>query len=417
MTIPFPLSRIARFEELAYGMFIHWGLYSQLGKGEWIQHLENIPLETYDELEKTFTAAEFDGRAIARLARESGMKYIVLTTRHHEGFSLYDTRGLSEHDALHAPAGRDLVAEFVDGCRAEGIIPFFYHTTLDWRWQSQRCDDRKFDEYLDYLLASVEILCTQYGPIGGLWFDGNWSRRGAEWKEDRLYAMIRSHQPEAMIINNTGIGSEGKLGHPEIDSVTFEQSLPKPMNRNGWPKYISGEMCQTMNAHWGIGAMDFAYKSPADIIQNLAHCRRAGANYLLNVGPTGSGRIPEYETAALRRSGQWVAMHADPVYKGKPTRFVCQGRDFILEVNGTLYYFVFDLAISGHGSVTVGQGGTGPRAIRNLDRPVLRARWMDNGEELKFTQNTGAGLAAIDFTGYPYGTNLVVRVAEIDTGC
>ena len=414
MTTPLPSPRVTRFEQLAYGMFIHWGLYSQLGKGEWIQHLENIPFETYDALENSFTAEEFDGRVIARLAREAGMKYIVLTTRHHEGFSLYDTRGLSVHDALHTPAGRDLVADFVDGCREEEIIPFFYHTTLDWRWESQSCEAKKFDAYLDYLHASVEILCKHYGPIGGLWFDGNWSRR-ADWKEDRLYSMIRAHQPDAMIINNTGIGQEGQLGHPEIDSVTFEQSLPKPINRDGWPKYISGEMCQTMNAHWGIGALDFTYKSPGDIIENLALCRRAGANYLLNVGPTAAGRIPEYEAAALRRAGQWVAMQAAPVYEGRPTRFACQGRDFILEANGKLYYFVFDLAISGHGSVTVGHGGTGPRAIKGLDRPIRRVCWMDNQEELRFTQETGTGLAAIDFTGYPYGVNLVVRVAEIET--
>ena len=413
MPIPTPLPRIARFESLAYGMFIHWGLYSQLGKGEWIQSLEKIPFDQYNELEKTFTAEDFDARAIARLARESGMKYIVLTTRHHEGFSLYDTRGLSKHDALHTPAGRDLVAEFVSGCRAEGIVPFFYHATLDWSWQSDTCDQTKFDEYLDYLHASVEILCKHYGEIGGFWFDGNWSRK-ADWKEDRLYKMIRNHQPDTMIINNTGIGSEGQLGHPEIDSVTFEQSLPHPMNREGWPKYISGEMCQTMNAHWGIGSSDFAYKSPSDIIENLAHCRRAGANYLLNVGPTATGRIPDYETAALRRAGEWVARYSDPIYEGKPTTLACQGRDFVLEAKGKLYYFIFDLAISGHGNVTVSLGGTGPRPIKGLDRAIRSARWMDNQEALKFTHNPQDGLAAIDFTGYPYGTILVVRVAEIE---
>ena len=133
-TIPKPLPRIARFEKLGYGMFLHWGLYSQLGSGEWAMLNQEIPARDYNRLQQTFTAKDFDARAWARLAKTAGMRYITLTTRHHEGFSLYDTRGLSSFDAPHSPAKRDLVAEFVEGCRAEGIVPFFYHTTIDWQW-------------------------------------------------------------------------------------------------------------------------------------------------------------------------------------------------------------------------------------------------------------------------------------------
>lgn len=414
MAVPTPAPRIERFERMAYGMFIHWGLYSQLGKGEWIQHQGPIPQAEYERLTATFTAEDFDAGSIARLAREAGMKYITLTTRHHDGFSLYDTRGLSDYDAPHSAAGRDLVAEFVAGCRGEGIVPMFYHTTLDWRRQSHTCDDAAFDAYLDYLHDSVEILCTQYGPIGGLWFDGNWSRPKADWKEDRLYGLIRKHQPEAMIINNTGLSARGVVGHSEIDSTTFEQDLPKPVNREGWPKYVAGEMCQTMNRHWGIGTNDFNYMSPAQVIENLALCRKVGANYLLNVGPTAGGAIPEYESAALKRAGAWVAMHAKPIYEGKPADCSCFGRDFALEADGKLYLFVFDLTISGHANVTVAAGGTGPRTISGIKRPIKSVRWMDNGESLDFTQNVERGFAAIRLTGYPYGTNLVVRVAEIE---
>lgn len=409
--IPTPSARVARFEQLGYGMFIHWGLYSLLGRGEWVRKLGNVDHDEYDTLIGKFTAKDFDGRTLARIAREAGMRYITLTTRHHDGFSLYDTRGLSEHDAPHSPAGRDLVADFVEGCRAEGIIPFFYHTTLDWRWKSDTCDDQKFEEYLQYLVASVEVLCTQYGQIGGLWFDGNWSRN-TDWKEGRLYEMIRRHQPEAMIINNTGLSELGKLGHPEIDSTTFEQGLPKPVDRRGHPKYVAGEMCQTMNQHWGFGAKDFRYLSPGQVIENLCHSRGAGANYLLNVGPTGEGAIPYYETAVLRRVGEWARMHESILYSGKPESLQCQGRDFVLNLEGDLYYFVFDLNISGHADVTAGGGAIGPRAIKGLDRPIRSVRWMDNQEVLKFAQ--GGGLATIDFTGYPYGSNLVVRVAHLE---
>lgn len=418
LTIPVPEPRVARFEKLAFGMFIHWGLYSQLGEGEWVQHLKNIPLDEYRKLKDAFTARGFDARAIARLAKDAGMRYITLTTRHHEGFSLYDTRGLSDYDAPHSPAGRDLVAEFVEACRAEDILPFLYHTTVDWQWNGMNtatCSDSDFEKYLDYLHASVEILCTQYGPIGGLWFDGNWSRPQADWKEDRLYGLIRRLQPEAMIINNTGIGHEGVLGHSALDSVTFEQSAARPLDRRGHAKYVAGEMNQTLNEHWGVGAKDFQYKSIGGIIRFLACCRRAGANYLLNMGPSADGAIPELEAAMLRKVGHWTRMFADAIYEGKPDPDVkCQGDDFLLNAGGKSYYFAFDLNINGHENVTVGIRGGGPRAIYGLKRAIRQARWMDNQETLPFCQDAEAGLCALHLTGYPYGSQMVVRVAEID---
>jgi alpha-L-fucosidase len=410
MAIPQPAPRIQRFEKLGYGMFIHWGLYAQLGQGEWVQHLRQIPMDEYAKLKDTFTAENFDGRQIAAIARQAGMRYITLTTRHHDGFSLYDTRGLSDHDAPHSAAGRDLIADFVDGCRQEGIVPFFYHTTLDWH---QKSFDEDFDAYLDYLHSSVEVLCTQYGEIGGLWFDGNWSKPDADWKEDRLYGIIRKHQPEAMIINNTGLGAKGEVGNPEIDSVTFEQGRPTPMNREGMPKYVAAEMCQTMNRHWGIGKDDFAYLSPAEIIDNLCACRKVGANYLLNVGPTAEGEIPAYEAAALSRSGDWVRLCGDLVYEGKPFIIKGQGDDFALEKDGKTYLFIHNLAIAGHGSVTVGVGGAGPRAFSGLNEKISSARWLDNDEELSYTQDADSGLFCLNATGYQYGVNLVVRVAEL----
>ena len=214
MSIPKPEKRIAEFEKMAYGMFIHWGVYSQLGQGEWIKNMKGIPDEEYDKLLETFTAKDFDADKIACLAKEAGMKYITLTTRHHDGFSLYDTKELGDYNSLHTPAGRDLVREFTDACRRHGIVPFFYHTTLDWHNPDF---NGNFDAYLEYLRRSVEILCTNYGKIGGFWFDGNWSRPDADWKLDELYGTIRRYQPDAMIINNTGLSARGATGHPEIE--------------------------------------------------------------------------------------------------------------------------------------------------------------------------------------------------------
>lgn len=413
--IPTPLPRVARFEKLAYGLFLHWGLYSLLGRGEWAQSAEEISVEEYAKLKDSFTAEDFDARAIARFARECGMKYITLTTRHHDGFSLYDTRGLSDFDAPHSPAGRDLVAEFVEGCRAEGIVPFFYHTTLDWRWDTANCSEERFNEYLEYLNASVEVLCKHYGPIGGLWFDGNWSRN-IDWKEDALYATIRRHQPEAMIINNTGLGAQGGLGHPEIDSTTFEQGLPVAPNREGWPKYLAGEMCKTMNSHWGIAVRDYAYMSPAQIIEQLAACRKVGANYLLNVGPTAGGAIPPYEEAALRRVGEWVAANGAALYEGKPVKAAFSGRDFVLEAPDGLYYFAHDLGQWGSEHVVATNGSSGLRAIAGLNQPIHAAHWIDGEKPIAFTQDTEQGIIALNLEAFPYGVDPVVRVAKLEKG-
>ena len=434
--IPTPLPRIAAFERLGYGLFIHWGLYSQLGRGEWFQFMGKIPTEKYAELAASFTACDFDAPAIARLARESGMKYAVLTTRHHEGFSLYDTRGLDPFDAPHSPAGRDLVAEFVAACRAEGIVPFFYHTTLDWRWQSATCDQAKFEKYLDYLNASVEILCRNYGKIGGLWFDGNWSRPG-DWKESRLYATIRQYQPDAIIVNNTGLGDQGKTGNPELDSVTFEQGLPTAPDRRGWPKYLAGEMCETLNNHWGIGKFDFNFKSPAELILHLCACRKTGANYLLNLGPTAQGGIPAYEAATMRKVGEWVALHRDALFDTRPVpavyptapatseggsfslvppvEVVCQGQDFVLQNGTKFYYFAHTLRRKGDAHVVQAGGSNGPRTVDNFPAKVTRVRWMHGNEAGRFTQSADNSLFTLDCTGYDYGDDLVVRVAEILT--
>ena len=245
---PQPAPRVRAFEQLAFGMFVHWGLYSQLAAGEWAKHFQGLSTEDYMPLMRGFDAAEFSGKRLASVAKQAGMKYVTLTSRHHDGFSLYDTRGMSPYDVTHTPAKRDLILDFAEGCRAEGIVPMLYCTTLDWTDPRFESD---WEGYQQYLRDSVQLLCTEYGQIGGFWFDGNWSKPKADWQLDKLYGLIREHQPAAMIINNTGLDAGGQVGHPEVDSVTFERGRPEPMNREGMNKYVSAEMCHTMNFHWG----------------------------------------------------------------------------------------------------------------------------------------------------------------------
>lgn len=411
------LPRIANFEKLGFGMFLHWGLYSQLGKGEWIQHIGPVESVEYQALQNSFTAADFNADNWCQLAVDAGMKYLCLTTRHHDGFSLYDTRGLNTYDAPHSPAKRDLVAEFIESCNRHGLLPMLYHTTLDWHWHGKKTydlDQPQMDEYLRYLNDSVEILCSQYGAIGGLWFDGNWSRRDLEWHVDDLYATIRKHQPDAIIVNNTGLGERGALGHAEVDSVTFEQGLPTLRDQPGAAKYVAGEMCQTMNQHWGIGASDFNYMAPPQIIQTLCNCRKVGANYLMNVGPTAQGGIPEYEGAALRRVGDWVKAAGQVVYQGKPHATAkYTGDDFILQTEDAAYYFAFNLSRGGDSHVTVGGNANSDRKIRDYANKVQDIRWLDNDESLQFKQNQDTDLLTFNATGYSYGIDMVVRIARI----
>ncbi len=411
MSVPIPEKRVAAFEKLGFGMFIHWGLYSQLGRGEWVMHQEKIPVPEYEKLASTFTAAKFDAGKIAKIAKTAGMKYITLTTRHHEGFSLYDTKGLNTYDAPHTPAGRDLIREFVDACRAEDILPMFYHTTLDWHHPDFNAD---FKSYLRYLRDSVEILCTEYGKIGGLWFDGNWSKKGADWEEDALYGMIRRHQPDAMIINNTGLDARGEAGHPELDSVTFEQGRPTPMNREGMRKYYAAEMCQTINAHWGCGNADFNCKSLPYLIETLCSCRKVGANYLLNVGPDAEGAISPLQEALLAGVGDWIRISGGSIYNGKPCGVTdpASAKNFALKDGEKLYFYVHDLSIVGDSNVTVAGGGAGEKTFIGVPGKIKSIRWTDNGESLAFTQE--GDRITVNCTGYPYGTNLVVRTAEAE---
>ena len=419
---PEPLPRVAAFERLAFGMFVHWGLYSQWGKGEWVKHMYGIGTDEYMEKMKAFTAADFSGRELARLAKRAGMRYITHTSRHHDGFSLYDTRGLSPLDVTHTPAGRDLIADFTEGCRAEGIVPMLYCTTLDW---SDPRFESDWDAYQQYLRDSVEILCTHYGPIGGFWFDGNWSKKDADWQEDRLYAVIRKHQPDAMIINNTGIGKEGVLGHPEIDSTTFERGRPQPVDRTGWPKHVAGEMCHTLNYHWGIATRDFNYLSPAHVIEEFCRCRRAGANLLMNVGPTATGKVPDYEAAALARVGDWIReIGTDALYHGTPAVFEVASSDPDTEYEdfGLLvehddgarecYLYCFGITATAdtrvHGTHA---RGPGPRSFTGVPESFAQAVWMDNDAEARLERQGDTLILHAD--KYPYGVNTVVRVARL----
>lgn len=401
---------IKDFENLGFGMFVHFGLYSVLGKGEWAKKLLAISDEEYYNLAEDFHPEPDWADRLVTTAKRAGCKYITLTTRHHDGYSLYDTCGLNELDAPHT-CGRDLVREFVDACRRQDIIPFFYHTLLDWHEESYRTD---FREYLKYLRKSVELLCTNYGKIGGLWFDGMWDRLEDDWEEDALYGCIRKHQPDAMIINNTGLSALGALGHIELDSVTFERGKPQPLNMDGAPKYVASEMCQVFADHWGYAKEDLNYKSPADMIRDLVLCRRYGSNLLMNVGPKGDGTLREMDAAVYHLMGEWVSLNGEAVYEPHPCGIEVENKkeDFVLKKDGTYYLFCDHLPMEIDPNVGREEEAD-YRDVFRLDQKIRKITWLDNGENVEFEQKDGR--VTVKTVPYTYGRQLVVRVAKIET--
>lgn len=402
---------IKEFERLGLGLFVHFGAYSVLGRGEWSQDALRIPFEEYKKYTEQFNPNPDWAKNLVASAKKAGCRYITLTTRHHDGFSLFDTCGLNDYDTMHTICGRDLVREFVDACREQGIIPFLYHTLIDWYEPHYETD---FPKYLKYLRDSVELLCKNYGKIGGFWFDGMWKKRDADWEEDALYAVVRKYQPDAMLINNTGMGARGALGHIELDSVTFERSAAKMLNMEGAPKYVAMEVCQGINDHWGYAATDLNYKSPGALICQLAESRKYRANYLLNVGPKPDGSLRLMEQGILENLGQWMQVFDEAMHEPAPTHIEIQNqpKDFLLSNGNTYYLFCYDLPLYGDVNVVENRQEGKSEDVFRLDRKVIKGTWMDNGQAVEFTQNGDE--VTVKTEVFPYGTQYVVRVAKLE---
>lgn len=388
---------INAFERLGFGLFVHFGLYSMVGKGEWYLCLNpQADAASYEAQKQRFNPSKRWAEKLVSVAKRAGCKYITLTTRHHDGFSLYDTRGLSDFDAPHSACGRDLIGEFVEACNAGGIVPFFYHTLLDWRNDDYKSN---FPAYIDYLAESIEILSKNYGKIGGFWFDGMWDKPKENWQEDRLYGTIRKYQPKAMIINNTGLSMLGKVGHREIDGVTFERGNPRFADNSDRPR--AGEMCQVLNDHWGYAKNDCNYKSVKELIENLADCRRYNCNFLLNTGLKGNGSVNAMDKSLLEEIGKWIRNNKGFIYGVKSSGIEAENA-YVLK-DGEYYYAVMkDMGMSADPNV---QRNGKQRRVK-IHANIREAEWLDNGESVS------ADNGEIIAEPFGYGTSLSVRVLK-----
>lgn len=314
------------FQDSRFGMFIHWGLYSILAKQEWVMHTDQIPVPEYEKLVPRFNPTRFNADEWVQVAADAGQKYMVITSRHHDGFSMYDT-ALSDYKVTNTPFGRDPIRELADACARRGDVKLgFYSSLLDWHHPAYRFRAESglaWSDYLEFLHGQVRELCTNYGEIACLWFDGDWPRHkidesnayfvaGGSFEYDRLYDMIHTLQPDAVVSNNR---HDKPL--PGEDVQGFEQDLPGSNTAGFNATTVFDyplEVCMTINDNWGYSAADRNTKSLRHLVHLLVRSASAGANYLLNVGPTASGEIVPTHTARLRGVGDWLRANGESVY-------------------------------------------------------------------------------------------------------
>ena len=311
------------FQEARFGLFIHWGVYSVEGRGEWLMNNEKISIADYEKLPPQFNPKDFDADSWCAMAKDAGMRYITITSKHHDGFAMFDSK-VSDYDVVDAtPYKKDILKQLAKACRKHGLKLFFYHSHLDWHHPdyfprgrtgkySGRPEQGDWYAYLDYMDAQLTELCTNYGEIGGIWFDGMWDRLSADWRLEQTYGLIHRLQPQALIGNNHHVKP-----FPGEDFQMFEKGLPgqDPFSKE---KHVSEaiplEMCETINNSWGYNRNDRSHKSTKALIHLLVKAAGYNANLLLNVGPRPDGTIQEAHLKRLAEVGQWLRGREESIF-------------------------------------------------------------------------------------------------------
>lgn len=360
--------RTAWYTQARFGLFLHWGLYAIPARGEWVRSYENIPADVYDQYAKEFNPRDCDMHAWMEAARDAGMKYAVLTAKHHDGFCLYDS-AYTDFKSTNTPAGRDFVREFLDAARDCGLRAGLYFSLIDWRhpdfphygdrYHPMRDnpdygnENRNFDRYLEYLHNQVRELCTNYGKLDLLWFDFSYDHlRGDAWKATELMEMVRSLQPDVIIDNRLEVSGEGfgSLAACEPtpfhgDFVSPEQIIPPRGLVDAHSDPLVWECNCTMNNHWGYCATDHFYKPAPMLIKKLVECVSKGGNLLLNVGPDAEGRFPRESQAILKEIGTWIKENGESIYGCGPAGIEKPDYGRVTRKGDSLFFHLFENTI------------------------------------------------------------------------
>jgi alpha-L-fucosidase len=324
--------RMDWWREARFGMFIHWGLYAvpagewegTTNHAEWIRTTAQIPLETYDGFVEQFNPVEFDADECVKMAKDAGMKYIVITSKHHDGFCLFNSE-YTDFDIMSTPFKRDILKELSDACAKQDIVICWYHSIMDWHhpdylprrdWETDRSTEGDdFDRYVEeYLKKQLAELTGNYGKIGVLWFDGEWENTWTHERGVDLYNYVRGLQEDIIINNRVDKGRQGmqgmtRQGEFKGDFGTPEQEIPD----TGLPG-VDWETCMTMNNHWGYNKYDDNWKSSKDLVQKLVDIASKGGNFLLNIGPKADGTFPDESVERLKAIGDWMNIYGESIY-------------------------------------------------------------------------------------------------------
>jgi alpha-L-fucosidase len=382
--------RMEWWHEAKFGMFIHWGLYSVLGQHEWAMEVEGIPIPQYELMAKHFNPKPNAAREWAKLAKSAGQKYMVMTTKHHEGFCHWDTK-LTDYCAPRQGPGRDLVREYVDAARAEGLRVGFYYSLMDWHHpDGARCktDEAARKRFVAYTHGLIRELMTNYGKIDVLWYDVDWPLTAEQWESERMNQMVFELQPEIIVNNRNGLPG---------DFSTPEQHIEASEAGRAW------ETCMTLNDSWGFNRGDDSWKTPKTVVSNLATCAQGGGNYLLNIGPRPDGSIPTESVAILETVGKWLNTNGRAIYGTERGTFSWNSNANYTRRGNTLYvlqnYWPGETPAAQW--LSFFQPGT-VVAIGGLKTRVKSARLLMTAQDVPFVQDgfslrlTGLPIAAPD---------------------
>ncbi len=315
------------FEESRFGVFIHWGVYSVLGDGEWVMNNQKFGLEEYSLLPSFFNPIAYDAKEWAKIFKKSGAKYVTFTSRHHDGFSLWHTKQSNYNIVDATPFKRDVLKELTDACREEGLKVMFYYSLLDWKRDDylpagktgkdlggRDSSKGDWDSYINFMKAQLTELLTDYGTIDGIWFDGHWDKPDENWRYEEIYSLIHSIQPQCLVGNNHHMAPI-----PGEDFQMFERDLPgqnltgfgtKQEDVGSLPK----EVCGTIAGSWGFDIKDRQRKSFNEVLSYLINAASYDANLLLNVGPMPNGKIQDYQIERLLELGSWLEKYGESIY-------------------------------------------------------------------------------------------------------
>jgi alpha-L-fucosidase len=381
------------FQEARFGLFIHWGVYSVLADGEWVMHQKRMTSAEYERLPPQFNPVKFDAAAWVKMARDAGMRYITITSKHHDGFAMFDSK-VSDYDIVdRTPYGKDVLKMLAEECRKQGIKLFFYHSQLDWHHpdyfprgrtgqHSARADKGEWTRYLDYMDGQLKELLTGYGEIGGIWFDGWWDKPDADWRLPKTYGLIHQLQPQALVGAN-----HHQKPFPGEDFQMFEKDLPghntAGFNEKSEIGELPLEMCDTMNNAWGYNQNDTQFKSTKQLVQLLVKAAGYDANLLLNIGPRPDGTIQPEFVERLREVGEWVAKNGQTVYGTRGGPFPPRPWGVSTRKGSRVYLHVLDWS----------------DPVLALPRSPVRVRsasYLKDGRAVTFTEQKDALLLRLD---------------------